>query len=57
MKVLVDVKTTLSVELDIDNFDDLNQENMSFKESDKIIKKAIANQYGIIAKDIRVVPD
>jgi hypothetical protein len=39
-------KVKYTVDLNVDSFDDINEDNMSLEESDKLIEEAIEKKYG-----------
>lgn len=47
-------KADYVVELDINSFDDIDEEKMSIEESDVLIEKAITKKYGVIPTHIWV---
>jgi hypothetical protein len=47
-------KTAFIVEIDVDSFDDICEEKMPIKTSDKMVLEAIEKKYGITPNDIWV---
>lgn len=57
IKIKVEVKALIEVELDLENKSQLDAENMSVRESDELIKEYIYVKHGISdVRDIRVLP-